>query len=74
LGCVRLFILIHRVLWPGLGPEKRAGRRIALLANPTAVLFVRLSALPPPLPAEINTAFELLHSGKCLRCVLNFDK
>ena len=29
--------------------------------------------MPCPLPAaEINTAFELLHSGKCLRCVLSF--
>ena len=24
--------------------------------------------------AEINTAFDLLHSGQCLRCVLTFDK
>lgn len=24
--------------------------------------------------ADINTAFDLLHSGKCLRCVLTFDK
>jgi S-(hydroxymethyl)glutathione dehydrogenase/alcohol dehydrogenase len=23
---------------------------------------------------DINTAFDLLHSGKCLRCVLTFDK
>jgi S-(hydroxymethyl)glutathione dehydrogenase / alcohol dehydrogenase len=23
---------------------------------------------------EINTAFELLHSGKCLRCVLTFKE
>lgn len=33
-------------------------------------------ALParPPVRAEINTAFDLLHSGQCLRCVLTFDK
>ena len=33
------------------------------------------SPTPPCLPQfdEINTAFELLHSGKCLRCVLKFE-
>lgn len=24
--------------------------------------------------ADINTAFDLLHSGQCLRCVLTFDQ
>lgn len=30
------------------------------------------SACPSP-PAEINKAFELLHGGQCLRCVLTFQ-
>ena len=43
----------------------------------SAALRLRADVLlccPACLAAEINTAFDLLHSGKCLRCVLTFDK
>ena len=50
-----------------------------MLLLPAARPNCRTARLPaglpcPAPPAEINTAFELLHSGKCLRCVLTFDK
>ncbi len=33
-----------------------------------------LPCRPRPTCTDINTAFDLLHSGKCLRCVLTFDQ
>jgi hypothetical protein len=72
---VRLLIVVHRTSRPAWAREKgQTELAAAPLPDPAAILPARLPCPALPLPAEINTAFELLHSGKCLRCVLNFAK
>ena len=58
-------------------PVVGAGTHRAVAPMTSAALRLRADVLlccPACLAAEINTAFDLLHSGKCLRCVLTFDK
>jgi hypothetical protein len=50
------------------------GGMACLTPRSPAVVSHTHTSCAPPCAAEINKAFELLHSGKCLRCVLTFDK